>query len=1035
MSQRYLESIRNPQPYPASDTDNPPSRARTPVSVGPRNYSTPSNPPSRSRTPASVLELINPKPYPNAQNTRDHQIVKPTAVRGGENPAYYHDDEDKPRSKKLTKTRSTPRGTPAGSDAESRYITAQSNNGYKGGSLSSLNLSLQVADGQPIKKETVQDVEAGPRPAPRTTSIDGREKDHKLASDALGSKPIDTTRSSHPMTSREKKEKMAKTGGRDEEDWDDDEDEVWYKRHEKLLWIVFFIVVFFFALGLGLGLRARATDYTGAFANTAGQECRFSCRNRDRYTQRSSNPLIVFSIDGLPNDLHNYDNDYGRNLKRMTECGVHSRNLVSSFASTTYPNLWTILTGLYPEKHGVISDYIRSSTRSSRIFEPRVSQDNLDENEWYKAKPLWQTAREQGVITASHSWVGNNMRSYENEVRQPINSKPNYYQRYNSVLTPQDMIDTVLKWIDQEEVEKIPQFITVFFKEPGDTIRQYGYNSQQANEALREVDLAIGSLLDTLYSRQDGGCFNMMVVSPSALVNTTCGNNNDNVVFFDQEITDTRGFTLTPSYLNTFSRIEVNSLDAADAFDTNDKLADELRCRIPSDGYVYTRDEMPARFHYSSDMIPNDVFVLMKNMMSFAMSPSNYDQENCRYASDGYDPYGIDTKASFIGFGMSFRQNYTAYEFDTVEIYNLMTKLIGVTGEPNNGTMGALNHMLRTPGDFPTMAMEFAAESNCVFSNEDMGPFNTGCTCEPVNVNDPTAMERGQQVLSVSSGAAARHIPFGAPRLLASANPAAGSSCKLYQSSYVMAYDKTLSISKYASFTLTTGFNTVTMPSNCIITDTRLAIGENPTCNAYGPQRITSLAPNVRQGFLLQPELSVGSQYSGVISSNIIPIYSEFKRDIWDGLIELYQIWFNFGSTQSINIVQGPIYDMNRNGITDPFSLISSSDAWAGQTVVPSHFYIIATRCANDTTLESCEANGIQMNAFILPHNNKGLPDCAQPTQLQDYLREHRASVMDVERMTGLFFFPDKASSENTNTNERRLITLMKSDIPDLWMV
>eukprot|EP00057_Strongylocentrotus_purpuratus_P010087 XP_011664561.1 PREDICTED: venom phosphodiesterase 2 [Strongylocentrotus purpuratus] len=885
MSQRYLDSIRNPQPYPASDTDNAPSRSHTPV-AGPRNYSTPNNPPSRSRTPASVLELTNPKPYPSAQAAYANTVLKPTAVKGGDNQAYYHDDDDKPKNKRLTKTRSTPRGTPPGSDAETRY--AQPANGYKGGSMSSINLALQVADGHPIKKETAFDVEAGPNPAPRTTSIDGRPK---AASSALGSKPINTTSSSHPMTTREKREKMARAGGKDEEDWyDDDDDEVWYKRHEKLLWIlclVFFLVVIFFAIGLGLGLRNRGSGYSaGIFANTAGEECRFSCRNRAQYTSRASNPLIVFAIDGLPGDLFNVEQDYARNIKRMSQCGVHSRNVVPSFASTTYPNLWTILTGRYPENHGVISDYIRSTVRSSRVFEPRVSQEYLDESQWYKAKPLWQTAREQGVITASHSWIGNNMQTYNNEVGQTINSKPNYYQRYSSSLSAQDMIDTVMRWIEQDDVDKIPQFISVFFNEPGDTIRQYGYNSQEANAALMEVDLAIGSLFDFLYDRQDLGCFNTMVLSPSALVNTTCGNGNSNVKFLDQELPNTRGFEMTPSYLNTFASIQVNDLDADDARDTNEELAAYLKCRFTAEGSVYTRDDLPARYHYSSDMIPDDVYVLMKDGKSFAMTPTNYEQQSCQYTSDGYDPSEVESKALFVGFGLSFRENYRASEFDTMDVYNLMTKLLGVTGEPNNGTDGALDHMLRSPGVFPTMSMEFALESTCTFANRDMAAYDTGCTCAPVNQNGPTAMERLEQVvMTASSSSAVRHIPFGAPSLLASVNPDS-SSCKLYQSSYVMAYDKTLAISKYASFTLTPGFNTVTMPTNCLITDTRLAVGENPSCDTYGPLESISLAPDIQQSFLLQPgRVNIFFTFTIFVCSSYQPLIFFVKNKLGGNLL------------------------------------------------------------------------------------------------------------------------------------------------------
>lgn len=81
------------------------------------------------------------------------------------------------------------------------------------------------------------------------------------------------------------------------------------------------------------------------------------------------------------------------------------------------------------------------------------------------------------------------------------------------------------------------------------------------------------------------------------------------------------------------------------------------------------------------------------------------------------------------------------------------SELLGVTGEPNNGTDGALDHMLKSPGVFPTMSMEFALESTCTFfADREMSAYDTGCTCAPVNQDDPTAMQRGQAVLGALSG-------------------------------------------------------------------------------------------------------------------------------------------------------------------------------------------------------------------------------------------------------------------------------------------
>ncbi|XP_072170546.1 venom phosphodiesterase 2-like [Diadema setosum] len=1039
MSRVYLDSIRNPQPYPVtSDTSNPPSRARTPVVdlTRPRQYSRPPSSlqhSSRPTTPSAVLELTNPKPYPRQSGS---DVVKPTPVKA-QPKTYTQNGDDKQRNKRYTKTKNTPRSsqgnTPVQSDSELKTTPKQS----RAGSVSSIDLTLRMADIDPIKSEPTLEVRYESTPTHKTTSLDGPDAgkptyteieenaDHKSAVDTLAVKP--------KLSKREKIEKQLKAGrmkgkedkerGKDEEEKEEEEDErPWYKRHERKLWIlclVFFLVVIFMALALGLSLGGVALYRDGEFARTYGEECRFGCRNRDRYTNRDHSPLIILAVDGLPTDLRNTSRDFAINIKRLSQCGTYSYDVISSFASTSYPNLWTLLTGRYPQSHGVRSDYMKDGLR---VFEPRVSQNNLRDPEWYKATPLWATAREQGVITASHSWLGGDMNTMENDEGQTINKRPNYYQSFNRLLTPRDKMDTVKRWIDQDDVAKIPQFITVFFNELAEDIRLYEHYSERANETMKEIDDAIGSLLDYLMWNQDLACFNIIVVSPSGLTPTMCGGGNENVEFLSSHVTSVIGLDTTPDYLNTFASISVSS-SADENYNTNEEFTEFFRCKFSDKGSVFMRHELPTRFHYSYEHVPNDVYVLMKNGFSFARESTDYSQLFCQHASNGYDTLAYGMEGFFVGFGHDFKVNHRVRDFNNIDIYNMMTKILGLTPELHNGTEGGLNSLLRNAGTFPVPSMAFASEGTCPYVasvSVDNYMNELGCTCSTT----VPVTERINIALSTTESTVQQHVPFGPPEILESASPGSGSVCKLYHTSYVTAYDRSLVISKYVSVTLASDFFPGLQPSGCVLVDTRLAMDENPRCLTYTSGDV---ALNIKQSYLLQPTASVGKPDESIVSSNIVPQYSLFESEIWSQLVSKYSTWTSISA--NINIVQGPVYDLDHNGVVDSPSTMAKAMTWAGPTVVPSHYFVVASRCANRTEVRSCLPSDVEIMAFILPHNNLGRP-CQ--TSMDEYLMAHRASLQGVERITGLYFFPTWSRSDNSNY--RQDIALQKAGTASmLW--
>ena len=111
-------------------------------------------------------------------------------------------------------------------------------------------------------------------------------------------------------------------------------------------------------------------------------------------------PVLVISVDGLHPAYVTEADRHGLKvpaLRRMLQQGAHARGVVGVVPTVTYPSHTTLMTGLTPQEHGIISN---------TPFDPL----NVNKEGWYwyaediKAKTLWEVASNAGLRTASVNW-------------------------------------------------------------------------------------------------------------------------------------------------------------------------------------------------------------------------------------------------------------------------------------------------------------------------------------------------------------------------------------------------------------------------------------------------------------------------------------------------------------------------------------------------------------------------------------------------------------------------------------------------------
>jgi predicted AlkP superfamily pyrophosphatase or phosphodiesterase len=191
--------------------------------------------------------------------------------------------------------------------------------------------------------------------------------------------------------------------------------------------------------------------------------------------------VILISIDGYRADYNELFKP--KNLLEIATQGVSAEALLPVYPSKTFPNHYSIVTGLYPEHHGIVSnEFLDPKRGASYALSDRAS---VEDGSWYLGEPLWTTIEKQGVMTASCFWVGS-----EAAIQ---GSHPNYYYNYDKAMSNETRVQKVLAWL-KLPAEKRPHFITLYFDSVDLAGHQSGPISDAVRDAVTDVDRAIGQL-------------------------------------------------------------------------------------------------------------------------------------------------------------------------------------------------------------------------------------------------------------------------------------------------------------------------------------------------------------------------------------------------------------------------------------------------------------------------------------------------------------------------------------------------------------
>ena len=384
----------------------------------------------------------------------------------------------------------------------------------------------------------------------------------------------------------------------------------------------------------------------------------------NRAEQLAKHYVVLVSLDGFRYD---YAKLYGAtHLDAVAREGATAPDgMLPAYPSVTFPNHYTLVTGLYPEHHGIVAMSFYDPQRKERYAfnDPKTVTDGS----WYRGVPLWSLAEKQGMRAACFFWPGS-----EAEI---AGARPSYYLKYDDKVPDEERVDQVVDWLKLPAAKR-PHFVTLYFSEVDHAGHEYGPDAPETRAAVRHVDSMIGTLrahLAKLHLPID-----LVVVSDHGMA-TEQGGWIDLDQYVDFTGVETAGLLMYPD-----SEQEAAKLYA--------------KLRIVSNKFkVYRRDRMPAELDYTGEPRIGDPVVVATGPYSIRVhGPADSARDHPpNKGVHGYDPGSVpEMRAIFYAEGPDIRKGTKLKSFENVNVYPFLAEILGLNAPAIDGSAAVLEPAL-----------------------------------------------------------------------------------------------------------------------------------------------------------------------------------------------------------------------------------------------------------------------------------------------------------------------------------------------------
>lgn len=335
--------------------------------------------------------------------------------------------------------------------------------------------------------------------------------------------------------------------------------------------------------------------------------------------------------------------------------------LKPSYPASTFPNHYTIATGLVPDHHGIVNNSFWDP-ETQEVYSMGDSGTRYNPH-YYLGEPIWVTAEKAGVKTASLYWVASDVAIQ--------NVFPTYCYEWNDEprLTFEERADEAVKLLSLPESER-PELVMVYMDEPDLTSHYNGPLSSEAESVVAHLDSLVADMHRKLQALPYADKINLIVVSDHGMTDIS----NERFVDWDDY--------LKPSWYERIVGTTPTNIYA------KENCVDSIMTALAGVVHIqaWRHGEVPEELNYGTSERCGDVIVAPDLGWQFADNPRSL------AGAHGYSPEEPDMQSIFIATGPYFKKHISSRPATVrnIDIYSLLTDILNIKPVKTDGEVPEL---------------------------------------------------------------------------------------------------------------------------------------------------------------------------------------------------------------------------------------------------------------------------------------------------------------------------------------------------------
>ncbi|KAL8173160.1 UNVERIFIED_CONTAM: Ectonucleotide pyrophosphatase/phosphodiesterase member 5 [Gekko kuhli] len=330
--------------------------------------------------------------------------------------------------------------------------------------------------------------------------------------------------------------------------------------------------------------------------------------------------------------------------------GVHVEQVTNVFITKTYPNHYTMVTGLYAEDHGIVANEMYDPVLNETFSMNHMTIYNS--KFWERAYPVWITNQIQGQRSGAAMWPGTDVKIH--------GAFPTHYLLYNESVTFQERVAKLIEWFKSEEPINLG---LLYWEEPDEMGHFLGPDNPGMELVITEIDHLLSHLVRELKRAGLWDTLNVIITSDHGMAQSS----RDRVIELDQYV----------------------DRDLYTVIDHSPDVA-----ILPAEAHpnmtVYKKEDIPSRLHYRHSSRIQPILAVADEGWEILQNKSDH----FGLGNHGYDNTLPNMHPIFLAHGPAFRKNFSKQAMNSTDLYPLLCHLLGLEPLPSNGSLDNVKDLL-----------------------------------------------------------------------------------------------------------------------------------------------------------------------------------------------------------------------------------------------------------------------------------------------------------------------------------------------------